>query len=74
MIKLLILNCALFEKLFRLLNIVPTVEFILNTEKPEVIIFPTTFSELYKVAEPKTFNVLRNVDGPVTNKALKVVL
>ena len=64
------------DKLFKLLNIVVCVpitlfkiEFIANTDKPDVIILPTTFNvdihvdALFKVVVPDTVNVDINVEG-----------
>ena len=72
--KLVICNCPFCENEFKLLNIVPTVEFILNTDNPEVVIFPITFNELCKVVFPEIANVFWNVDAPVIDKALNTVL
>jgi hypothetical protein len=66
---LLIDNIELVDKLFKLLNIVVDVvfkllrfEFIANTDKPDVVILPTTFNDdnnvvaLFNVVVPDTFN------------------
>jgi hypothetical protein len=73
--KLLIDNVELVDKLFKLLKIVVDVlfklmrfELIVNTDKPDVVIFPTTFNVLFivvilfNVVDPATFNDDNNVD------------
>ena len=74
--KLLIEKVEFVDKLFKLLNIVFCVpitlfkiEFIANTDKPDVIILPTTFNvdihvdALFKVVVPDIFNEDMNVEG-----------
>ncbi len=74
--KLLIDNVQFVDKLFKLLKIVVDVvfkllifEFIVNTDKPDVVILPTTFSDvvivvlLFNVVVPDTFKVETNVEG-----------
>ena len=45
-------------------------EFIVNTDKPDVVIFPTTFNvepnvvALFNLVVPDTFNDDKNVDAP----------
>jgi hypothetical protein len=85
--KLLIDNVELVDKLFKLLKIVVDVlfklnrfEFIVNTDKPDVVIFPTTFNVLFivvilfNVVDPATFNDDNNVDELETTKLEKLVL
>ena len=67
--KLLIDNIEFVDNEFKLLNIVVDVvfkllrfEFIANTDKPDVVILPTTFNDdnnvvaLFNVVVPDTFN------------------
>ena len=85
--KLLIDNIELVDKLFKLLKIVVDVlfklmrfELIVNTDKPDVVIFPTTFNVLFivvilfNVVDPATFNDDNNVDELETTKLEKLVL
>jgi hypothetical protein len=80
-------NVELVDKLFKLLKIVVDVlfklmrfEFIVNTDKPDVVIFPTTFNVLFivvilfNVVDPATFNDDNNVDELETTKLEKLVL
>ena len=70
--KLLILNCAFVEKLFKLLNIVVDVAFKLYIDIPDAVKFDTTFRELFIVVALEIFNVFKNVDAPEINKLFKI--